>query len=158
MSTCFGSNHGLFGENSISTRNALLVEPHHTSTHKMCELASTDDKPQLSGLRLKVKIVRSSGKGWGCWFGLRRVIKAEGASRCDEFALHFRVAFSPGKRPPGNEINYLLIAEQDIRAKLTAQRKCPADSDLLSDKCVQYLIGGGSRTFWRRARMVTPSR
>jgi hypothetical protein len=86
----------------------------------MCELASMANQPQVSGLRLKVKIIRSSGKGWVCWFGVRPVIKAEGASRCDEFALHFRVGFSPGKRPPGNEIDYLLIAEQDIRAKLTA--------------------------------------
>ena len=78
------------------------------------------NQPQLSGLRLKVKIIRSSGKGWVCWFGVRLVIKAEGARRCDEFALHFKVGFSPGKRPPGNEIDYLLIAEQDIRAKLTA--------------------------------------
>jgi hypothetical protein len=100
---------------------AEVAEPHDTSTHKMCELASTANKPQLSGLRLEVKIIRSSGKGWVCWFGVRRVIKAEGASCCDEFALHFRVGFSPGKRRPrGNEINRLLIAGQDIRAKLTA--------------------------------------
>jgi hypothetical protein len=87
----------------------------------MCELASTANTPPLSGLRLKIKIIRSSGKGWVCWFGVRRAIKAEGACRCDEFALHFRVGFSPRKRHArGNEIDYLLIAEQDLRAKLTA--------------------------------------
>jgi hypothetical protein len=53
-------------------------------------IASMSNKSQLSGLGLKVKIVRSSGKGWVCWFGVRRVIKAEGASRCDEFALHLQ--------------------------------------------------------------------
>jgi hypothetical protein len=95
-------------------------EPHYTSTLKLCELASTANKPQLSGLRLKVKMINSSGSGWVCRFGVRRVIKPEGASRCDEFALHFRVGFPPRKRPPGFEIDYLLIAEQDIRAKLTA--------------------------------------
>jgi len=56
--------------------------------------------PQVSGLRLKVKIIRTSGEGWVCWFGVSLMIKAEGASRCDESALHFRVGFSPGKRPP----------------------------------------------------------
>lgn len=61
------------------------------------------NKPQLGGLRLKVKIIRSAGNGWVRWFGVRRVIKAEGASRGDEFALHFRVGFAPCKRTPGNE-------------------------------------------------------
>jgi hypothetical protein len=87
----------------------------------MCEFASRANKPYMSGLRLKVKIIRSSGKGSVCWFGFRRVIKAEGTGHCDEFALHFRVGFSPRKRRPrGNEIDYLLIVEQDKRAKLTA--------------------------------------
>ena len=68
--------------------------------------------------------------------------KAEDASRCDELAIHFRVRFSPRKRPPMNEIDYLLVAEQHIRAELTEQREFPPNGDLLSDECVQFLIGG----------------
>jgi hypothetical protein len=75
-------------------------------THEMCELTSTANNPQLSGLRLEVKIIRSSGKGCVCWFGVRRVIKVEGPSRLDMLALHFGVGFSPRKRRlRGNEID-----------------------------------------------------
>src|ERR1700683_943284 len=90
----------------------------YTSTDKRYESESTASQPQLNGLRLKVKIIRSSGKGRVSWFGVRRAIKPEDTGRGDEFALHFRIGICPGKRPLRNEIDYLLIAEQDIRSRL----------------------------------------
>ncbi|PYT71485.1 MAG: hypothetical protein DMG39_12960 [Acidobacteria bacterium] len=92
--------------------HGVLAIPHESRIR----VNGYNNKPQLSGLRRKIKIIRISGYGLVYWFGVRRVIKPEGASRGDEFALHFRVGFPPRKRPPGNEIDYLPIAEQDIRA------------------------------------------
>jgi hypothetical protein len=85
----------------------------------MCELASTGNKPELSGLYLKVKIITRSLNGWPCWSGVGRVIQAEGAGCFDQFALHLRVGFAPGKRSPRDEIDYVLIVEQDKWARLT---------------------------------------
>ena len=83
------------------------------------------NQAHVSGIRIKVKIIRSSGKGWVCWFAVRPVIKAEGASRCDEFAIHFRIGFSPGKRPPGNEIDYLLIVSKTYGPNLPRNENFP---------------------------------
>ena len=76
--------------------------------------------------------------------------KAEDASRRDGLAVHFRVRFSPRKRPSMDEIDYLLVAEQHIRAELTEQREFPANGDLLSDERAQFLVRGGGRILWRR--------
>jgi hypothetical protein len=103
------------------------------------------NKLQPSGLRLKVKRIRKSGLGSGCWFGGKGVIKPEGTSRSDELAFHFRVWLPPRKRATRNEIDYLLIVEHDIWANLTPQGKSPVNGDLLSDKRLRYLIGGCSR-------------
>ena len=84
----------------------------------MGELESMANEPQLSGFRLKVKEIGNVLYSSLCWFGGRLVIKPESASCGDKFAVHFRVGFSPRKRPPRNEIDYLLIVEHDVWANL----------------------------------------
>jgi hypothetical protein len=90
-----------------------------SSTHKMCELASTANKPQLSGLRLKVKMIRLSlSCSLSCfvyWCGVVR--KPESASRFDEFAVHSRVGVFQ-RRFSGSDPDFLLIVEHDIRVAL----------------------------------------
>ena len=86
-----------------------------SSTHKMCELASMANKPQLSALRLKVKMIRLSLYcSLSCfvyWCGVVR--KPESASRFDEFAVHFRVGFFQ-RRFSGSDPDFLLIVEDNI--------------------------------------------
>lgn len=69
-----------------------MVQP----IHEMCEQVSMTNKPHLSGLRIKVKVIRKPSHGSACRFGGRGVIKPEGASHGDAFALPFRV----GRPPP----------------------------------------------------------
>jgi len=71
------------------------------------------DKPHLSGLRIKVKVIRKSGHGSACRFGGRGVIKPEDASHGDEFALPFRVG--PPPLPLMLEIDYLVTVKPDRR-------------------------------------------
>ena len=81
----------------------------------MCELASMANKPQLSGSRLKVKMIGLSLSGFVCRCGV--VIKPESASRFDEFAVHSRVSVFQ-RRFPGSDADFLLIVEDDIRVGL----------------------------------------
>lgn len=71
------------------------------------------NEPHLSGLFLKVKVIRKSGHGSPCRFDGSRVIKPKGASHGDEFTLPFRVG-----RPPLSlmlEIDYLVTGKPDRR-------------------------------------------
>src|SRR5215468_1652195 len=93
--------------------------------YSVSERASLANKPQLSGLQVKVKVIRTAvyeSTFFVCSGSiLGNMMEPEDAGGGDEFAFHFRVGRPPRKRPTGqirNENDFLLIVEQDIRAGL----------------------------------------